>query len=166
MLIVLLTKCQTVKENTYNMNDTINIQESINKLFVNSDTRNWQGVENQFASKVLLDYKSMTGNPAVEISPSDITSSWKTVLPGFTETHHQIGNFIVKVDGDRAHVFCYGTATHYLENKNGNVWTVVGSYDFDLKKVDSVWKITVMKFNYKYQEGNTQLVKQAIENAK
>ncbi|MNC50682.1 hypothetical protein D3C75_999400 [compost metagenome] len=57
-----------------------------------------------------------------------------------------------------ATVFCYGTATHYLEHKDGNVWTVVGSYDFDLNETDGGWRIVRMKFNFKYQDGNTGLL--------
>ncbi|WP_422106325.1 nuclear transport factor 2 family protein [Winogradskyella sp.] len=148
------------------MKNKINIQETISKMFVNSDNRNWTKVEAQFAPKVTLNYASMTGNPAVEVSPKDITSGWKTVLPGFTFTHHQIGNFITEVNGDKAHSYCYGTATHYLDDDNGNVWTVIGSYDFDLEKIDGNWRITAMTFNYKYQDGNTKLIEKAIENAK
>ena len=135
-------------------------------MFVHADNRNWTEVEAQFDSKVTLDYSSMTGNPATEVSPTEITTGWKTVLPGFKFTHHQIGNFITEVYGNKAHSFCYGTATHYLDDDNGNVWTVVGSYDFNLEKIDGTWKIITMTFNYKYQEGNTKLIEKAIENAK
>ncbi len=148
------------------MKDKMNIQETITEMFVNSDNSNWTEVEAQFASKVTLDYSSMTTNPATEVSPADITASWKTVLPGFTFTHHQIGNFITKVDGNKAHSFCYGTATHCLEDDNGNIWTVVGSYDFDLEKIDGIWKITTMTFNFKYQDGNTKLIEKAVEQVK
>ncbi len=165
-LIILFTGLNLPVKNTTPMKDIINIQETIAKLFVNSDNRNWTEVEAQFAAKVTLDYSSMTGKPAVEVSPTDITTGWKAVLPGFAFTHHQIGNFITEVNGDKAHSFCYGTATHYLEDNNGNVWTVVGSYDFDLEKIDGAWKIKTMTFNYKYQEGNTKLVEKAIENVK
>ncbi|OSY88587.1 hypothetical protein WH52_05870 [Tenacibaculum holothuriorum] len=135
-------------------------------MFVNSDKRNWNTVEAQFAPKVNLDYSSMTGNPATEVSPEEITTGWKTVLPGFTYTHHQIGNFITEINDTKAHSFCYGTATHYIEDENGSVWTVVGSYDFDLEKKDNNWKITSMTFNYKYQDGNGKLIEKAIENVK
>ena len=148
------------------MNDIIKVQETVTKLFVNTDAKNWNGVEAQFAARVTLDYQSMTGNPASELNPKAITSAWKTVLPGFTKTQHQIGNFITEINDTKAHVFCYGTATHYLEDENGNVWTVVGSYDFDVEKIDHQWKITKMKFNYKYQDGNTDLVQKAIEKVK
>jgi len=163
ILILLLSFVGCTNSETA-MNDTTAIQETVTQMFINTDQRNWSGVEAQFASKVTLDYASMTGNPASEVTPTEITTAWKTVLPGFASTHHQIGNFLTEINGTKAHVFCYGTATHYLEDANGNVWTVVGSYDFDLEKSDNQWNIHTMKFTFKYQDGNTSLVQKAIEN--
>lgn len=148
------------------MSETQKIQEIITKVFINTDKQDWNGVETQFADKVMLDYSSMSGQPATELTPTEITTAWKGVLPGFTHTHHQIGNFITEINGNKAHSFCYGTATHYLENENGNVWTVVGTYDFDLEKINDTWKVTSMTFNYKYQDGNSKLIENAIEKAK
>ena len=170
VLIMILT-CyafagQSQEKSSIVMNDQQNITTTITKVFVHTDQKDWSGVEAQFNNQVLLDYSSMTGADAVTISPNEITTGWKTVLPGFTHTHHQIGNFITTINGNTAHAFCYGTATHYLEDENGNIWTVVGSYDFDLEKIQDTWKITSMKFNYKYQSGNTKLIQKAIENAK
>lgn len=142
------------------------VESTITKLFIDTDERNWEGVEAQFAPKVVLDYESMSGNPAVEIAPSDITFGWRGVLPGFDSTHHQLGNFSSEINGDSAKSFCYGTATHYLENEHGSVWTVVGTYNFELRKIDNKWKVSLMKFNFKYQDGNTTLVEHAIENLK
>ena len=36
---------------------------------------------------------------------------------------------------------------------------VVGTYDFNLVKTGAAWKIISMKFNFKYQAGNTDLPK-------
>lgn len=165
-LFIALLMTTSLLINAQQMEDKLNIQETISKMFINSDNQNWTEVEAQFAPKVTLDYSSMTGNLAEKVSPTDITTGWKTILPGFTYTHHQIGNFITKINGNKANSFCYGTATHYLEDDNGNVWTVVGSYDFDLEKVDDSWKITSMTFNYKYQNGNSKLIENAIKNVK
>ncbi|OIQ21104.1 MAG: hypothetical protein BM557_04940 [Flavobacterium sp. MedPE-SWcel] len=115
---------------------------------------------------VNLDYSSMTGNPATNLSSSDIISGWKTVLPGFTNTHHQIGNFIIKVNENKANAFCYGTATHFIEGNENPIWTVIGSYDFELERLKNRWKIKTMKFNHKHQSGNNKLVEQAIKNVK
>ncbi|MDC8004281.1 nuclear transport factor 2 family protein [Aureisphaera galaxeae] len=166
MMMIFLLGCQNPQKTAMTMDETSRIQETVTKLFVGSDNRDWNGVEAQFASKVLLDYSSMTGNTAAEVTPKEITTAWKTVLPGFSHTHHQIGNFITKVDEDEAKSSCYGTATHYLEDENGSLWTVVGSYDFDLKKIENDWKISAMTFHYKYQDGNGKLVEKAIENVK
>ena len=81
-------------------------------------------------------------------------------MPLFNSTNHQISNFLIDENENSATVFCYGTATHYFPNESGkNVWTVVGTYDFDLVKIHSEWKVTKMKFNFKYQDGNIDLPK-------
>ena len=138
------------------------IQEKINTLFIATDQKDWNMVEKCFSQKVLLDYSSMTGQPAAEVSPVQIIEAWKSILPGFEHTQHQLGNFIIKEDREKAIVFCYGTATHFIENEGENIWTVVGTYDFELEKEHSIWKVSKMKFNFKYQSGNLELPQLAI----
>ena len=142
------------------------VKQVITQLFVATDQQNWETVEACFADKVNLDYSSMSGNPVAIVTPKEITTAWKSILPGFTHTHHQLGNFIKTINEHTVHIFCYGTATHYLENEKGNVWTVVGSYDFDLEKMDEDWKIASMTFNFKYQDGNVALAAKAMEIVK
>jgi len=142
-----------------------NIEAQVKKLFIATDACDWDSVKSIFAESLELDYSSMNGQPAAFLKAEDVIEGWKTILPGFTHTHHQVGNVIVKAQESTASVFCYGTATHYLEDENGNVWTVVGSYDFDLEKQDE-WRITKMKFNFKYQDGNTFLPQLAMEALK
>lgn len=144
-----------------------NPNEVVTQLFVSTDQQNWEKVTRCFAEKVVLDYSSMNGAPASTLSPDQIVTSWKGILPGFEHTHHQLGNFITNEEANKAQVFCYGTATHYLPNEKGAIWTVVGSYDFELEKTaDGAWKISSMTFHFKYQDGNTTLPAKAIENAK
>ena len=142
-------------------------EHTIQHLFLATDEKIWETVEEVFNTTVHLDYSSMTGNPASELSPNQITSTWKKVLPGFEFTHHQIGNLQTTLSDNTAHVFCYGTATHYLTNESNNLWVVYGTYDFDLiKNQDGKWKITSMKFNYKFQNGNSSLPQLAMEKLK
>ena len=150
----------------------LEIKETILKLFIYTDEKKWDNLQKEFAEKVLLDYSSFTGNEASEVTPKQISDSWSSFLPLFNSTHHQISNFLIEQSGNRATVYCYGTATHYFPNKSGNdIWTVVGTYDFDLEKIDSDWKVKTMKFNFKYQAGNTDLPKLVqekigVQNAK
>jgi hypothetical protein len=41
--------------------DKLQAIETVNKLFIGVDERNWELVSNVFADKVLLDYTSMAG---------------------------------------------------------------------------------------------------------
>jgi hypothetical protein len=138
--------------------DTQHIIETVNKLFISVDNRDWEEVTRIFYDTVLLDYTSMAGGVPANLSSKQIIDSWKNVMPGFDKTHHQVGNYIVEKDSKVCKVFCYGTATHYLVNESGNnLWTVVGSYNFELKTYDNQWRISMMKFNLKYMDGNNQL---------
>jgi len=142
--------------------DNHQITETINKLFISVDNRDWDEVKSIFCDTVLLDYTSMTGGEPAALSSSQIIDSWKDILPGFDKTHHQLGNYLVETDSDLAKVFCYGTATHYLANESKkNIWTVVGSYDLELEKINNAWRIIKMKFNLKYIDGNNDLPKMA-----
>ncbi len=135
-------------------------------LFIATDQSDWETVKQSFSNQVLLDYSSMNGNPATQLSPEQIVGSWKGILPGFEHTHHQLGNFMSSVSGNKAEILCYGTATHYLKDDQGSLWTVVGTYDFGLISQGGSWRITSMKFNFKYQEGNTSLPQKAINRLK
>ncbi|MBC6999822.1 nuclear transport factor 2 family protein [Cytophaga sp. FL35] len=127
------------------------------EMFVATDRKDWNAVENSFAPSVILDYSSFTGESKKELNPHEIVTSWKSILPKFESTHHQIGNIVSHVEKKSASVSVYGTATHYLEHEHGNIWTVVGTYDFELLKESQGWKINNMVFNFKYEDGNTLL---------
>ncbi|MEX0274257.1 MAG: nuclear transport factor 2 family protein [Flavobacteriaceae bacterium] len=134
------------------MNPTL---ERINILFKATDLRDWETVVQCFSPKVVLDYASMTGQAAATVTPQEIVESWKSILPGFEYTHHQLGNGSTREENRTATAFCYGTATHYLEHTEGAIWTVVGTYDCEFEKGGDCWRITKMKFNFKFQTGNT-----------
>jgi hypothetical protein len=147
--------------------DKNKIIETINRLFVAVDDRNWEQVSEIFGDTVLLDYTSMAGGSPAKLTSKQIIESWKGLLPGFDKTHHQTGNFIIDCISTTYKIFCYGTATHYLKNEtNNNVWTVVGSYNFEIEMINSMLKITKMKFNLKYTDGNNDLAKIAQERLK
>ena len=144
-----------------------NPNDVVTALFIATDQSNWEGVKQAFNAEVLLDYSSMNGSPASELTPDQIISAWKGILPGFESTHHQLGNFVSSIDGTKASVFCYGTASHFLTNEKGSLWTVVGTYNFELiQDAQENWKISSMKFNFKFQNGNTTLPEIAISKIK
>ncbi len=144
---------------------TTEIANTVARFFKAVDDREWAMAEALMANPYHLDYSSFGAGEAADLAPTQILKGWKGFLPGFDHTHHQIGNLDISVDGDKAKVACYGTATHVIADAGGGtVWTVVGTYTITLKRVGD-WKLTGTTFHFKYQDGNTGLPEKAAERA-
>lgn len=142
------------------------IIETVQDIFIGADERDWDRCLRAFAPTVHLDYTSMAGGAPADLLATSIVESWKGFLPRFKATHHQLGNFTVRMERDEAVVAFYGTATHYYPAASGgNVWTVVGTYDAKLVQERALWKVTMLRFNLKYLDGNLALPQLAGEAA-
>ncbi len=142
------------------MTDRDRVIDTVNRLFIGTDNRDWPGVKALFASTVLFDMTSLAGGRPATITPQEIVDGWDRGLKVLTAVHHQAGNFLVDIKDCEAAVFCYGVAWHYLPNKtNRNTRTFVGSYDVHLVVQDAEWKIDRFKFNLKFIDGNPDLEK-------
>ncbi len=132
----------------------------VNRLFINTDNRDWAAVKALFAPRVHFDMTSFAGGQPASLKPQEIVDGWDKGLKALKAIHHQAGNFSVNVEESEASVFCYGVAWHYLPNKTErNTRTFVGSYDLHLIKEDEEWKIDRFKFNLKFIDGNADLEK-------
>ncbi len=132
--------------------------ETITRLFVGTDTRNWEMVRAALAPRLHVDMTSLTGGEPAEMTGAELAAAWEEGLRPIQAVHHQAGNFLVSVHGDGASVVCYGTATHYRPTRSGrNVRTFVGSYDFALVRLEGNWRISSFRFNLKYLDGNLTL---------
>ena len=137
------------------------VLDVVNDLFVGTDDRDWDRVRGVLAPRVLFDVESMTGSEPETLDAADIVARWEEGLRPIRAVHHQTGNFRVRVSGDEADVFCYGTATHYRPTPSGrNTRTFVGSYDFHLLRSGDRWRIDVFRLNLKYVDGNLELEKE------
>ena len=164
----LLVAFAVQSQKTKNMeHEKSKIQSVVTQVFVATDNQDWGNVEASFSDQVLLDYTSMAGGEPVELAPTQITDSWKTILPGFDHTHHALSNFNITINDSEATVTHYGNADHFIDlNDAEDIWQVVGTYDHHLVKTKSGWKIDRMKFNLKYMDGNMDLPRIAQERVK
>jgi hypothetical protein len=142
------------------MTDKELIIDTVNRLFISTDNRDWVEVRALFTPRVLFDMTSLAGGQPAIITSQEIADGWDKGLKGLKAIHHQAGNYLVDVKNDEASVFCYGIAWHYLPNKtNKNTRTFVGSYDIHLVRQDKEWRIDKFKFNLKFIDGNPDLEK-------
>jgi len=138
--------------------DKNEIVEAIDRLFVNTDQRNWPEVRECFTETVQFDMSSAGGGPAAPLAAQAITDAWQSGLSNLHAIHHQAGSYHVNVDGDRATASCYGIAFHHRQVRSGrNTRTFVGSYDFDLIRASGTWRIAGFRFNLKFIDGNPDL---------
>lgn len=124
----------------------------VTQLFVGTDNRDWDKVLNVLADEVHFDMTSLAGGEPAVLTSRQIVEAWDEGLKEVDKIHHQAGNYMVKVNGAEADVFCYGTATHYRPQEEKKVTTFVGSYDFHLVKGSGGWRISSFRFNSKYVE--------------
>jgi len=134
------------------------VVDTITRLFIATDERDWPTAKACFAAEVLFDMRSLTGTPPSRVPGQAIVEGWEQGLRNLEAVHHQAGNFRVIVDGESARAFCYGIALHYRRHPSGrNTRTFVGSYDFHLTKEDAYWRIDQLRFNVKFVDGNLGL---------
>ena len=134
------------------------IIEIVNKLFVYTDNKEWDKLQNEvFTDVVDFDMSSLGGDVAKKTS-KQICEEWNKGFEGLDAVNHLAGNYLVNIHNNSADVFAYATATHYKNSAvNGKTREFVGSYDLHLLKTGDAWKIDRFKYNLKYAAGNLDL---------
>jgi hypothetical protein len=137
------------------------IIELVNKLFIYTDSRQWNLLEKEvFKEEVNFDMSSLGAGEPKKISAKEICAMWTKGFEGIDQVHHQAGNFIVDFheEGIEAAIFCYAVATHFkAAAKNGKTREFAGSYNLHASFTDRGWRIDAFKYNVKYVNGNADL---------
>lgn len=145
---------------------TTEITNTVSRFFAAVDRYDWTTVQELMTNPFHVDYSSYGGGPASDVTPEGLTSAWAGLLPYFDHVHHQIGNLIVEQEGETADVQCHGMASHFIADRpGGDLQFVVGTYDLTLKRVNGTWRLSSMRFNFKYASGNADLAAEAGRRA-
>jgi hypothetical protein len=119
--------------------------------------------EKAFAPKVVIDYTSLWGGQPNTMTPAELMTSWRGIVPGFDATWHQLGPVKAQINGNKASAGAFVDGRHWLGNK---LWRPVGNYEWDLEKLDGQWKVTRMAFKMTQEIGDRSVATQAMERAK
>lgn len=72
--------------------------------------------------------------------------------------HHVYTNFHVEVDGDAAKGLWYMTARHWKATDMGaSIYNQYGWYDADFIRQDDGWKMSYVKHDFQWVDGNNAL---------
>lgn len=130
--------------------DRTAVVETVDRLFIETDRKRWEAVTALFAPSVAFDMTSLAGGEPAVVAREVIVEAWRVGLAPVTAVHHQSSNHVVRLDGDQAECFCYGTATHYRPEGPQVLTTFVGSYDVRLARVPGGWVVTAFRFTKAY----------------
>ncbi len=127
-------------------------------IFTDADAHDWTACRACFTDELEVDYSSLNSQPAARVKADDLIAAWKGFLPKFKFTLHFLTNHRVTIGGDKATASCYGHAIHNLPDApGGDLWGVYGTYDIELVRTKKGWLVSKLKYNHKYQDGNSRL---------
>src|SRR5882724_1650193 len=131
------------------------ISQVVNKLFMYTDTRNWNGLLQEIlAQNVFFDMSSLGAGEPSMVEAAKIVAGWEQGLQPIEAVHHQAAMYEININNNEADVFCYGTAYHYKKHPSGNnIRIFVGSYNLHLFESAQDWRIDKFKFNCKFVDG-------------
>lgn len=141
------------------MTEREKIIETVNKLFVYTDTQNWDALKSEvFEENVHLDMSSM-GSPAIDTTAERICEMWDEAFKGIDHVFHLAGNHVFEqLNESSAQLIVYSIASHYKANTtNGPTRQFVGTYNLKLTRKGTHWRIYFFKYNLKFMKGNINL---------
>jgi hypothetical protein len=127
------------------------------------DLANYDLAARAFAPQITIDYTSLWGGEPQRMTPAELMTAWRGIVPGFDATRHEIADVAVAIAGDKAKASAFVDGRHYL---GGKVWRPVGTYDWQLEKIAGSWKVTKMTFNLTEEIGDRALASEAMERAR
>lgn len=122
------------------------------------DLQDWERLERCFSERLTIDYSSLWGGEAEEMSRDALFQQWKALIPGFDATRHELGPISVDVDGDRAEAEALVSGTHLL---GGSAWIVEGRYRCCLAREGEAWRITALTYVNESETGDRALTERA-----
>lgn len=140
--------------------DRAEVQETVNRVALLSDARDWGALRSLFADEVGVDHAPLDGGEQEEMEADDLVEAWRAALSGYDATQHVISNHVVTVHErcGRAACSAYVQAHHYLLNYEGSDrWTLGGRQDYDLIRISRGWKIRTFHLIVLWATGNRHL---------
>lgn len=142
--------------------DEAAIETIVESVVILADTRNFEALERLYADEVMVDYSSLSGQPAELRSPTSLMTEWSATLPGFDRTRHALSNVAAKVSGDHATARADVVAGHWIDTA---YWEVKGHYDYELIRDEEGWRITSMTFTLEEETGSRDVFVPAMAAA-
>ncbi len=118
--------------------------------------------EAAFAPEIVIDYTSLWGGEPATMSPADLMTAWRGIVPGFDATWHELGPVTVEIDGETATATAAVDGRHWIGEE---LWRPVGEYHWDVIQIEGEWRVSRMVFDMTQETGDRALAAEAMERA-
>jgi SnoaL-like domain len=135
--------------------DYVEIINTVNRISIHADLRNWAACRNCFADQVEVDYTSLQGGKPAMIAADTLLKQWATSFDqSFKTTQHLIGSHAVTLKGDTATCISQFQAHHVLLNSGDSpFWRLGGIYHHSLARSSNGWRVFKLQMTARWEEG-------------
>ena len=127
------------------------------------DLRRWADARALFADEVTVDYTSLFGGDVQRLGADALIASWERQLTPLDATQHLTGAIVVRLEGAHAVAECHVRAEHIRRGApDGDQWVVAGQWAIEMIEQPDGWRISAITLRTLYQNGNRQLLAQAV----
>ncbi len=142
------------------LSQRLEIEETVDKLGLHIDAKEWLELNEVLAETVELDYVSLFGGQIDRLPQAEVVARWRKQLTPLKATQHVITNLHITIKTDNtADCAANVIATHVRPNPMGDaLWTIGGRYDFHLLLESGRWKISAIKLTVLWTTGNPQVI--------
>ena len=142
--------------------DTAQIVTLVASIPLAVDLADYDLAQAAFAPEIVVDYTSLWGGQPNTMTPAELMTDWRAIVPGFDATWHELGPVTVTIDGTGASATAFVDGRHWIGDE---IWRPVGDYHWDLTQIDGDWRVTRMAFEMTQEIGDRALAIQAMERA-
>lgn len=137
--------------------DRADIQDTIAAMLLAIDRCDWASVRAAFADEVLVDYTSLAGGTPSRVRADVLMTNWQALVPGFDATQHLVGPVVVQRREPEVVAHTAVRGYHHIKGATPPSWLVAGSYSFALSRQGARWRISAIRLQVAYQEGDLGL---------
>ncbi len=138
------------RESFHEQQDVAAVTTVVEGVATLADLGRFDALASLYADEIMVDYSSLTGEPANTVTSADLMRSWAGFLPGFDLTRHSLSGIHVSIDGDSAVATAGFTADHFIGEL---FWQARGDYRYELRRDGRDWKIVGHTMNLRGEDG-------------
>ncbi|HTY75589.1 MAG TPA: nuclear transport factor 2 family protein [Candidatus Nanoarchaeia archaeon] len=145
------------------LSSRVEVEETIDKLGLHIDAKEWSELEEILAENVEIDYRSLNGGNVETLFRPDVIARWKSMLTPL-RTQHIITNMHITIKPDNtAECAANLMATHVRPNGGeDSIYTIGGRYDFHLAQENGRWRIYAIRLTALWTTGNPKILNQTV----